>query len=193
MSVVQAERRLMDFSNEDPAFDITETLRLSIESLRTGGGSITAPIEYAEAYIYTDQICRTGFFRFLGIIFVFQGRWLFGFLAFVAFTWVFVAFVAVHFTSSAFTVPLSSHPLNCQFRYGRWLFGFLAFWLFGFLAFWLFGFLAFWLFGFLAFGGFLALAFRILMLFQLASCILSIASSCLGPPPPPFRLKCTPI
>ena len=47
-----------------------------------------------------------------------------------------------------FTVPLFSHPLHCQFRCGRWLFGFLAFWLFGFLA----------------FGGFLALAFRILML-----------------------------
>ena len=55
MSVVQAERRLADFNNEDPDFDITETRRLSIESLRTGGGSITAPIEYAEAYIYTDQ------------------------------------------------------------------------------------------------------------------------------------------
>ena len=69
----------------------------------------------------------------------------------MAFTWVFVAFVAFHFASSAFTVPLFSHPLHCQFRCGRWLFGFLAFWLFGFLAFWLFGFLAFWLFGFLAF------------------------------------------
>ena len=55
MSVVQAERRLMDFNSEDPDFDITETLRLSIESLRTGGGSITAPIDYAEAYIYTDR------------------------------------------------------------------------------------------------------------------------------------------
>ena len=64
------------------------------------------------------------------IFFVFQGRWLFGFLAFVAFTWVFVAFVAFHFASSAFTVPLFSHPLHCQFRCGRWLFG--AFWLFGF-------------------------------------------------------------
>ena len=55
MSVVQAERRLVDFTDEDLDFDIMETLRLSIESLRTGGGSITAPIEYAEAYIYTDQ------------------------------------------------------------------------------------------------------------------------------------------
>ena len=42
-------------------------------------------------------------FFFVGIIFVFQGGWLFGFLAFVAFTWVFVAF---HVASSAFTVPL---------------------------------------------------------------------------------------
>ena len=75
--------------------------------------------------------------------------------------------MAFHFASYAFTVPLFSHPLHCQFRCGRWLFGFLAFWLFGFVAFWLFGFLAFWLFGFLAFGGFLALAFRILMLSQL--------------------------
>ena len=55
MSVVQAERRLADFTNEDSSFDISKTLRLSIDSLRTGGGSITAPIEYAEAYIYTDQ------------------------------------------------------------------------------------------------------------------------------------------
>ena len=39
MSVVQAERRLADFTNEDSAFDITENLRLSIDSLRTGGGS----------------------------------------------------------------------------------------------------------------------------------------------------------
>ena len=30
----QAERRLADFTNEDPDFDIIETLRLSIESLR---------------------------------------------------------------------------------------------------------------------------------------------------------------
>ena len=35
-----------------------------------------------------------------------MGGWLFGFLAFVAFTWVYVAFVAFHFASSAFTVPL---------------------------------------------------------------------------------------
>ena len=55
MSMVQAERRPTDFSNEDPNFDITETLRLSIESLRTGGGSITAPIEYVEAYIYAEN------------------------------------------------------------------------------------------------------------------------------------------
>ena len=86
-----------------------------------------------------DPFWRAIFFRiffrfFLGIIFVFQGRWLFGFLAFVAFTWVFVAFVAFHFASSAFTVPLFSHPLHCQFRCG-WLFGFLAFWLLA--AFWL--------------------------------------------------------
>ena len=72
--------------------------------------------------------------------------------------------MAFHFASSAFTVPLFSHPLHCQFRCGRWLFGFLAFWLFGFLAFWLlafwlFGFLAFWLFGFLAFWLFGFLAF----------------------------------
>ena len=39
MSVVQAERR----HHRDSL------------SVRTGGGSITAPIEYAEAYIYTDQ------------------------------------------------------------------------------------------------------------------------------------------
>ena len=55
---------------------------------------------------------------FLGIIFVFQGGWLFGFLAFVAFTWVFVAFVAFHFASSAFTVPLFSHPLLSQLVFG---------------------------------------------------------------------------
>ena len=105
-------------------------------------------------------------FRFLKVFFCFSGS-----VAFVAFTWFFVAF---HFASSAFTDPLFSHPLHCQFRCGRWLFGFLAFLLFCFfafllfcfLAFWLFGFLAFWLFlGFLAFWlfGFLALAFRILM------------------------------
>ena len=80
-----------------------------------------------------------------------------GFSAFW-FLWL-LAFVAFHFASSAFTVPLFSHPLHCQFRCGRWLFGFLAFWLFGFLA--------FWLFGFLNFGGFLALACRILLLSQL--------------------------
>ena len=51
---VQAERRLADFTTEDVNFDITETLRLSIDSLRGGGGTITVPIEYAEAYIYTD-------------------------------------------------------------------------------------------------------------------------------------------
>ena len=55
MSVVQAERRLADFTSEDTDFDITETLRLSIDSLRGGGGTITVPIEYAEAYIYTNQ------------------------------------------------------------------------------------------------------------------------------------------
>ena len=54
MSMVQAERRLADFTSEDANFDITETLRLSIDSLRGGGGTITVPIEYAEAYIYTD-------------------------------------------------------------------------------------------------------------------------------------------
>ena len=54
MSMVQAERRLADFTTEDVNFDITETLRLSIDSLRGGGGTITVPIEYAEAYIYTD-------------------------------------------------------------------------------------------------------------------------------------------
>ena len=54
MSMVQAERRLADFTAEDVNFDITETLRLSIDSLRGGGGTITVPIEYAEAYIYTD-------------------------------------------------------------------------------------------------------------------------------------------
>ena len=32
MSVVQAERRLADFTSEDAEFDITETLRLSIDS-----------------------------------------------------------------------------------------------------------------------------------------------------------------
>ena len=54
MSMVQAERRLADFTTEDVNFDITSTLRLSIDSLRGGGGTITVPIEYAEAYIYTD-------------------------------------------------------------------------------------------------------------------------------------------
>ena len=64
MSMVQAERRLADFTSEDANFDITETLKLSIGSLRGGGGTITVPIEYAEAYIYTDQnkvdMARTG-------------------------------------------------------------------------------------------------------------------------------------
>ena len=54
MSMIQAERRLADFTAEDANFDITETLSLSIDSLRSGGGTITFPIEYAEAYIYTD-------------------------------------------------------------------------------------------------------------------------------------------
>ena len=39
----------------------------------------------------------------------------------------FVAFVAFHVASFAFTVPLFSHPLHCQFRCGRWFFGFVAF------------------------------------------------------------------
>ena len=77
------------------------------------------------------------FFVFcLGIIFVFQGRRLFGFLAFVAFTWAFVAFVAVHFASSAFTSLFASSALPVPLRQ-------VAFWLFGFLAFWLLA--AFWL------------------------------------------------
>ena len=46
------------------------------------------------------------FVLFLEFVCVFQGGWLFGFLALVAFTWVYVAFVACHFSSSAFTVPL---------------------------------------------------------------------------------------
>ena len=62
------------------------------------------------------------FFSFLSsVFFVFQGGLLFGLLAFVAFTWAFVAFVAFHFASSAFTVSLLfvfSHPLHCQFRCG---------------------------------------------------------------------------
>ena len=65
---------------------------------------------------------RNVFRFFLGIICVFQGGWLFGFLACVAFTWVFVAFVAFHFASSAFTVPLF-RILHCQFR---WLFALLS-------------------------------------------------------------------
>ena len=55
MSLVQAERRLSDFHSEDPSFDASTVLDLSIESLRAGGGSITAPIEYAEAYIYVEN------------------------------------------------------------------------------------------------------------------------------------------
>ena len=89
------------------------------------------------------------FFRFfLGIIFVFQGRWLFGFCGFYVGFCGFCGFsfriICIHSSSlvasSALPVPLRQ----------------VAFWLFGFLAFWLFGFLAFWLFGFLVFGlGFL--------------------------------------
>ena len=55
MSLVQAERRLTDFSTEDPSFDPTTVLDWSIDSLRASGGSITAPIEYAEAYIYVKD------------------------------------------------------------------------------------------------------------------------------------------
>ena len=55
MSLVQAERRLSDFNSEDPSFDASTVLDLSIDSLRAGGGSITAPIEYAEAYIYIEN------------------------------------------------------------------------------------------------------------------------------------------
>ena len=55
MSLVQAERRLTDFNTEDPSFDPSSVLDWSIDSLRAGGGSITAPIEYAEAYIYVED------------------------------------------------------------------------------------------------------------------------------------------
>ena len=55
MSLVQAERRLADFNSEDPSFDASTVLDLSIDSLRASGGSITAPIEYAEAYIYVEN------------------------------------------------------------------------------------------------------------------------------------------
>ena len=72
---------------------------------------------------------RIFFSFFLGIIFVFQGGRLFGFLAFVAFTWVFVVFVAFHFASSAFTVPL--FRILCIATSA----GFLALWLLA--AFWL--------------------------------------------------------
>ena len=72
-----------------------------------------------------------------------------GFLVFLLFSWVYVACgVALHFASSAFTVPFwqvlvgfcgfllnlcgfcgfgFSHPLRYQFLSGRWLFGFAAF------------------------------------------------------------------
>ena len=66
-------------------------------------------------------------FAFFRFFVVFQGGWLFGFLSFVAFTWVFVAFVAFNFASSAFTVPLFSHPLHCQFCCVTGRFGFVAF------------------------------------------------------------------
>ena len=55
MSLVQAERRLVDFNSEDPSFDASTVLDWSIDSLRASGGSITAPIEYAEAYIYVED------------------------------------------------------------------------------------------------------------------------------------------
>ena len=55
MSLVQAERRLTDFNTEDSSFDASSVLDWSIDSLRAGGGSITAPIEYAEAYIYVED------------------------------------------------------------------------------------------------------------------------------------------
>ena len=55
MSLVQAERRLADFNSEDPSFDASTVLDWSIDSLRATGGSITASIEYAEAYIYVED------------------------------------------------------------------------------------------------------------------------------------------
>ena len=115
---------------------------------------------------------------FLMVVFCSSSGWVtFGFLAFVAFTWVLCGFCGFSFrilcihTSSLFVFVGScgfcgfgfSHPLHCQFR------------------------CVWWLFGFVAFGGFLALAFRILcfpsLFLALASCILSIASSSLAPPP----------
>ena len=117
---------------------------------------------------FRNYFCFSGSaaFRFFG----FCGFYV-GFCGFRGFSF---RIICIHssslFASSALPVPLRQ----------------VAFWLFGFLAFWLFGFLAFWLFGFLAFGGFLALAFRWLP----AS---SASQVPLWAPPPPFRLKCTPV
>ena len=53
--IMSLVRRLTDFNTEDPSFDPSSVLDWSIDSLRAGGGSITAPIEYAEAYIYVED------------------------------------------------------------------------------------------------------------------------------------------
>ena len=115
---------------------------------------------------------RIFFFVFFWFYVCFSGSVAFRLFGFWGFYVVFVAFVAFRFASSAFIVPLFSHPLHCQFRCGRWLFGFFAFLLFGFgfshpdafpVGFWP------WL---------------------PASSASQVPLFC--PPPPPFRLNCTP-
>ena len=97
---------------------------------------------------------------YIYIYIVFQGGWLFGFLAFVACLCGCCGssfrVLCIHSSSLlGFCGFGFSHPLHYQFLSSGWLFGFVAF------------------------GGFLALAFRILCFpswfLALASCILSIA------------------